>query len=68
MAKQCQLTRLGDDDLGRGQRKRRAEAAKARRLAMAPLDEEVLEVLKDIHLGEYHTAIELQAKFPNGVW
>jgi hypothetical protein len=57
MAKKYQLTRLGQEDLERERRKMRAEAAKARRLAMAPLDDEVLEVLKDIDLGEYHTAI-----------
>jgi hypothetical protein len=56
MAKQRQLTHLGEDK-ERERRKRRGEAAKARRLAMAPLDDEVVEVLKDIDLGNYHTAI-----------
>jgi hypothetical protein len=56
MAKQPQLTHLGENQ-ERERRKRRAEAAKARRLAMAPLDDEVVEVLKDIDLGDHHTAI-----------
>jgi hypothetical protein len=56
MAKQRQLTHLGEDQ-ERERRKRRAEAAKARRLAMAPLDDAVVEVLKDIDLGKCHTAI-----------
>jgi hypothetical protein len=56
MAKKRQPTHLGED-LERERRKRRAEAARARRRAMAPLDDEVVDVLKDIDLGNYHTAI-----------
>jgi hypothetical protein len=56
MVKKRKLTHFGEE-LERERGKRRAEAARARRLAMAPLDDGVVEVLKDIDLGNYHTAI-----------